>query len=235
MTRLLAACDGPAGPPAGPDGPSDDAGAPRPLGRPRDPRLDAAIVDATLHLLAEGGYAAVTMEAVAALAGVGKATLYRRYAGKQELVIDAVATLVEPPEVVRGAGVRDELVARLEAIRRKSDSSLAGKIFPRLISASADNPELMAGYRRQVLEPRRAAFAEVLRRGIDEGLVRPDVELDYAVDLLVGAMAYRNLIRTSPPPGPELAGRIVDDVLAALAPRPGTSCTPPFPAPQEDA
>ena len=214
---------------------------PRQIGRPRDPRLDAAIVDATLRLLADGGYGAVTMEAVAAVAGVGKATLYRRFAGKEQLVIDAVATLAEPPEVVRGASVRDELVARLEAIRRKSSSSLAGKIFPRLVSAGADNPELMAGYRRQVLEPRRAAFAAALRRAIGEGLVRPDVDLEYAVDLLVGAMAYRNLIRPDPPPGPELAARIVDDVLVALAPRAAADAgtgsalgTPRRPAPQED-
>ncbi len=204
-----------------------EAPAPRQVGRPRDPRVDSAIVDATLRLLAEGGYTSLTMEAVAALAGVGKATLYRRYAGKEQLVIDAVATMSEPAEVVQGASVRDELVARLEAVRRKSDSSLAGKIFPRLISASADNPELMRNYRRQVLLPRRLGFAAALQRGMDEGLVRPDVDLDYAVDLLVGPMAYRNLIRNDPPPGPDLAARVVDDVLVALAPR-------SRPAPQED-
>jgi AcrR family transcriptional regulator len=206
-----------AGPPA----------ASRQLGRPRDPRLDAAIVDATLHLLAEGGYNALTMEAVAALAGVGKATLYRRWPGKEQLVVDAVATLSETPEVVEGASVRDELVARLEAVRRKSDSSLAGKIFPRLVSAGADNPELLRSYRSQVLAPRREAFSSALRRGIEQGLVRPDVDLDHAVDLLIGPMAYRNLIRTEPPPGPELAARIVDDVLVALAPRPDLRRTPP--------
>jgi AcrR family transcriptional regulator len=201
------------------------AGA-RQVGRPRDPRLDDAIVQATLQLLAEGGYTSLTMEAVAALAGVGKATLYRRYPGKEQLVIEAVATLGEPPEVVRGSGVRDELVARLEAVRRKSDTSLAGKIFPRLISAGADHPELMRLYRAQVLDPRRAVFKAVLARGVDEGLVRPDVDLDYAVDLLVGPMAYRNLIRNDPAPGPELAPRIVDDVLAALAPRAPRSAPP---------
>ena len=195
-----------------------EAPAPRQVGRPRDPRVDTAIVDATLRLLAEGGYTSLTMEAVAALAGVGKATLYRRYAGKEQLVIDALASMTEPAEVVQGASVRDELVARLEAIRRKSDSSLAGKIFPRLISASAENPELMRLYRRQVLAPRRAAFAAALERGVEQGLVRRDVDLDHAIDMIVGPMAYRNLIRNDPPPGPELAARIVDDVLVALAP-----------------
>ena len=200
-----------------------EATAPRQVGRPRDPRVDAAIVDATLQLLAEGGYSALTMEAVATLAGVGKATLYRRYTGKEQLVVDALATMSEPAEVVQGASVRDELVARLEAVRRKSDSSLAGKIFPRLVSASAESPELMRNYRRQVLLPRRLAFAAALRRGVEEGLVRPDVDVDHAIDLLIGPMVYRNLIRNDPPPGPELAARVVDDVLVALAPRPVTS------------
>ena len=194
--------------------------APRAPGRPRDPGLDHRIVEAALHLLAEHGYDALTIEAVAAAAGVGKATVYRRFAGKEELVVEAVASLTEPPEPVVGAGVRDELVALVEAIRRTSDASLAGKIFPRLVGASADNPELMHRYRTQVLDPRRRRFVSVLQRGVDEGLVRADIDLDHAVDLIVGPMAYRNLVRTDPPPGPELAARIVDDVLVALAPRP---------------
>lgn len=209
-----------------------EAEAPRQLGRPRDPKLDAAITTATLELLGEIGYGALTMEAVATRAGVGKATLYRRWAGKEQLVIDAVRTISEPPEPDATTGVRDEIVRLLEAVRRKSTSSVAGKIFPRLIGESADNPELMSRYREQVLDPRRDRFRATLQRGVDEGLIRPDVDLDHAIDLFVGPMAYRNLIRTEPPPGPELAARIVDDVLVALAPR-----TPiaPRPAPQEDA
>jgi len=191
----------------------------RRTGRPRDPGVDSAILSATLQLLADGGYEALTIEAVAASAGVGKASVYRRHAGKEELVVEAVASLIEPAERVEGASVRDELVALLEAVRRKSDSSLAGKIFPRLLGAAADNPELMARYRVQVLDPRRRRFLEVLARGIHEGLVRPDVDLDHAADLIVGPMAYRHLIRTDPPPGPDLAARIVDDVLLALSPQ----------------
>lgn len=199
-----------------------EADAPRACGRPRDPRLDRAILDAALQLLAEGGYDCLTIEAVAALAGVGKASVYRRFAGKEELVIEAVASLAEQPEPVVGTDVRDELVALLEAVRRKSDSSLAGKIFPRLLGASAENPELMRRYREQVLDPRRRRFLDVLQRGVDEGLIRAEVDLQHAADLLVGPMVYRNLLRNDPAPDSELAGRIVDDVLVALAPKEGT-------------
>lgn len=189
------------------------------LGRPRDPSRDVAIVRATLDLLAEGGFGAVTMEAVAARACVGKATLYRRYAGKDQLVIDALASLTEPAEVPVGASMRDQLVALLRGVQRRADS-LAGRIFPRLVSEAIDNPELLRSYRQQVLDPRRQRFLDVLRRGADEGLLRGDLDLDHAVDLLVGAVAYRNLIRTEPPAAPDFVERVVDDLLAGLGPRP---------------
>lgn len=192
------------------------------LGRPRDPSRDAVLLDATLALLADGGYGALTMEAVAARAGVGKATLYRRWSSKEQLVVDALATLSEPQERAAGAGVRDQLVGLLEAIRRKQGSR-AGQIFPRLVSEAVDNPELMRRYREQVLEPRRRRFRAALELGVEQGLVRADVDLEHAVDLLVGPMVYRNLIRNDPPPGPDLAPRIVDDVLRALHPQESSS------------
>ena len=188
-------------------------------GRPRDPEVDRRVLQAALHLMAEGGYDALTIEAVAARAGVGKASVYRRWSGKDELVVDAVASLSEQPEPAEGLGVRDELVLLLEAVRRKSSRTLAGKVFPHLLGASADHPALMQRYRERVLDPRRRRFRDVLQRGVDEGLLRADLDLEYAVDLLVGPIAYRNLIRTDPPPGPGLAAQVVDDVLTALAPR----------------
>ena len=191
---------------------------PRP-GRPRDPKLDGALLAATLELMAEVGYGALTMESVATRAGVGKATLYRRWPSKEQLVVDALRTLSETVDLDDSVGVRDTLVRMLEAIRLQSSSSLAGQIFPRLIGERAANPELLARYREQVLEPRRQRFHAVLHRGVHEGLVRADVDGDHATDLLIGPMAYRIHMRTSPPPGPDLAARIVDDVLVALAPR----------------
>lgn len=191
--------------------------APARVGRPRDPSLDVAIVDATLALLAEGGYGALTMEAVAARAGVGKATLYRRYAGKDLLVIDAVATLVEPPPGASDAPVRDQLVSVLEAVRRKP-GSLAAQIFPRLVSEGLDNPTMLARYREQVVEPRHERLRALLHRAVEEGLVRPDVDVEHAVDLLMGPVVYRNLTRSEEPAREDLAVRVVDDVLRALAP-----------------
>jgi len=186
-------------------------------GRPRDPSLDVAICRAALDLLADVGYAALTMEAVAAAAGVGKATLYRRWPAKEQLVVDALATLAEPVEVPAGASAREQLVALLETQQRRS-GSLAGRILPRLLSAAVENPELLARYRAQVVEPRRARLRSVLAAAVDEGLVRPDVDLDHAADLLIGPVAYRNLLRTDPPAAPDFVRRVVDDVLTGLHP-----------------
>ena len=186
-------------------------------GRPRDPGLDVAIRRATLDLLADVGYAALTMEAVASAAGVGKATLYRRWPGKEQLVVDALATLADPVEPPAGASAREQLVALLETQQRRSES-LVGRILPRLLSAAVESPELLARYREQVVEPRRARFRAVLAAAVEEGDVRPDVDLDHATDLLVGPVAYRNLLRTDPPVAPDFARRVVDDVLSGLRP-----------------
>lgn len=187
-------------------------------GRPRDPSIDAALLQATLDLLAEGGFGAVTMEAVAARAGVGKATLYRRHPSRDALVVEALASLAEPLEASSGSSVRDALVSMLESVQRRTGTR-AGRIFPRLVSEAVDHPELMRRYRERVMDPRRERFREVLRRGVDEGVVRPDADLDRAVDLLVGAVAYRHILRPDPPAAPEFAARVVDDVLTGLTPR----------------
>ena len=201
--------------------PAAQAPAATRIGRPRDVRLDVAIRDATLALLAEGGYDALTMEAVASTAGVAKATLYRRYPGKEQLVVEAVASLSEPAGPLEAAGlsgsVRDELVAMLSHATR-SAHSLAGKIFPRLVGASVDNPELMDRYRAQVIRPRRDRYAVVLRRGVEEGTLRADMDVEHAIDLLVGPLVYRSMHSSKPLPS-DLAARIVDDVLAGLLPR----------------
>lgn len=194
-----------------------DAELPR-LGRPRDPSRDVAILDATLSLLAETGYGALTMEAVATRAGVGKATLYRRWPGKEQLVVDALASLGEQVEVPRGADVRERLVVLLDTVRKRSGSR-AARIFPRLISQSVDHPELMRRYRDQVITPRRARFRAVLEEAVAEGVVRDDVDLEHAIDLLIGPVAYRNLMAAERPPTREFVRRVVDDVLSGLTPR----------------
>lgn len=187
--------------------------AARPVGRPRDPSCDTKIIQATLALLADDGYDGVTMEAVAAHAGVGKATLYRRYPGKEALVVDALATLTDTVPRVAPGGLRDELVA-LVASTVRTTSSPAGRLLPRLVSAAVDNPGLLERYRQQVITPRRRRFAEVLLAGIRSGLLRADLDVEQTIDLLVGPVLYRSLLRPEEPPLP--APEVVDAVLVGI-------------------
>ena len=161
-------------------------------GRPRDPHVEAAIVQATLELIDELGYARLTLEAVAARAGVGKATIYRRWPGKQQLVVHAVATVTETrtPERLPGP-LRDDLVALVERIQRKHASTMVGRLITRLVGES---PELMASYRDQVIEPRRARLLGRLQRAVDEGELRSDISLDELIDTLVGPVMYAVLV-----------------------------------------
>src|SRR3954451_25328604 len=96
--------------------------APRPPGRPRSERAEKAIIDATLDLLVEeAGVAGVTIEAVAARAGVGKTTIYRRWANKEALIVDALATLKAPIPELTGLSAREDLLAFTRAVRPVGD------------------------------------------------------------------------------------------------------------------
>ena len=110
-------------------------------GRPREQRADRAIIDATLELFADEGYYSLSMEAVAVKAGVSKATIYRRWAGKRELVIDALATLNDdfPQETdpLPPGGTRDRLLVGLEHMSNRDADSLAGRIRSGWYTASA--------------------------------------------------------------------------------------------------
>ena len=190
-------------------------------GRPRDPHAEAAIVAATLELLDDGGYARLTLEAVASRAGVGKATIYRRWPGKQQLVVHAIATVTETATRERLPGpLRDDLVVLIDRLRRKHVTTVAGRLIKRLV---AESPELMTCYREQVILPRRARLAARLQRAVDQGELRQGLDLETVIDALVGPVLYSSMVG-----GPAGRGsgrayveRIVDLVLLGAAVRSG--------------
>ncbi len=188
-------------------------------GRPRSPEADRAIVEATLELIAEAGLGELSVESVAGRAGVGKATIYRRWAGKQALVEDAFATLNdELPDVPSGGDVRTRLVEMLEQIRCRAPVTQSGRILPRILGHGHSHPELVRAFHERVVEPRRERFRVVLREGVGCGELRPDLDIETAVTLLAAPMLYLTwLSGGGRPPGPDAAARIVDLVLTGLA------------------
>ncbi|HVQ17921.1 MAG TPA: TetR/AcrR family transcriptional regulator [Actinomycetes bacterium] len=167
-------------------------------GRPRSETAEAAIIEATLDLLADEGVNALSVEAVAAKAGVGKATIYRRWASKDDLVGDALATMIDDmPVRFAGLTVREQLVSLLEHVRCKTLESRAGRIFPRMAAYKHSHPELYVIFAERVLEPRRDRVRDLVQRGVDAGELRADLDVSLAATLVLAPMLYLNMIGAS--------------------------------------
>jgi AcrR family transcriptional regulator len=203
----------------------DTDGASRGPGRPRDARHDQAILDATLGILLEQGYRGVTIEGVAARAGVGRPTIYRRWPSKPAVV---VAALVQSDRLTLPApdtgSLRNDLIAVQRHQVERMNSPDARRVTAGLIADLADDPELADTYVSQFLAPRRATVWEVLQRGVDRGELDADVDLAFIYDLLVGPLFMRAVV-WGQPLAPDAAEKTADVILAAFAPTPGRSPT----------
>jgi len=167
----------------------------RPPGRPRSAEADEAILRAALALLAEDGYRALTMEAVRERAGVGKATLYRRYGSKEELVRAAITHLNYDLPLPEDTGSLEGDFAATAAAALAGAEAVGGfHLMPRLLAEVADDPEMHRIFSAQLVEPRRRIMRELLRRAQLRGEVRADLDLDLGVDLMVGPLIYRVVI-----------------------------------------
>lgn len=168
-------------------------------GRPRDERADRAIVDATLELLVEEGYNALSVEAIAAQAGVSKATIYRRWNGKHELVLDAISALkgAVPPTPVDGT-IRERLLQIMRHICRKDPETLEGRLMPRILAYRTSQPELFTAYVERVLDPRRERTRQVLRDGIAGGELRADLDVELTMLALSSPLILLALATTRP-------------------------------------
>lgn len=184
-------------------------------GRPRSERATRAILEAAIDGLAEDGFEGLTMEGVAARAGVGKATVYRRWSSKPELVRAAVEAFVSEIEIPDTGSVREDLLV-LEREAVAVYRGRPGHLMPGLVSAMARHPDLAESVREDFLRARRAALRTVLTRGIERGELRSGIDLELALDFLGGPLFYRLLV-TGGPLDDALALGVVDIMLRGLA------------------
>jgi AcrR family transcriptional regulator len=170
---------------------STPADARRP-GRPRSPEAHAAILRAALELALEGGLRGLSMEAIAARAGVGKATIYRRWKSKEALFMDALGEIASTPDVPDTGTVRgDFMAAGAQAVDRLAPQAF--RLVPRLLAEAGDDPELLEAMHEALLRPRKAVIAEILRRGVQRGELRADVDIELAIDMVLGPVIARAL------------------------------------------
>jgi AcrR family transcriptional regulator len=187
-------------------------------GRPRSEQAEQAIIDAALELFGERGVDGVCVEAVAARAGVGKATIYRRWSSKEDLLIAALGSLKSPLPEPRGESVHDDLVLLLEAMIKDAADPRYMRQFAMLHGEASQYPRLLARYTETVVEPRREVIRSVLRRGIATGELRAGLDIEIAMLALTGAVISRG--KHDPcPPAPEFAPKIVDELLRGFAAR----------------
>jgi AcrR family transcriptional regulator len=193
----------------------------RPPGRPRSEASHQAIVQATLELLLEGGYRALTMEDVRTRAGVGKATIYRRWASKEELVAEVISYLHQDLEGPDTGSLRGDFAAVAQLALSGAQHTGAATFLPRLLAESVGNPELHAIFTAALVNPRRHILRRALERAAARGEIREDLDLEVVIDLLVGPMLYRILINGGDVSGLEDRPReLLGLVLEGIAPRP---------------
>lgn len=191
---------------------------PRDRGRRRSVRSHQAIVAATQALLVERGYRELTIEGVAARAGVGKQTIYRWWPSRAALVLEAYLSgsdTVIPPA---GTGTtRDEVGALLGWLIAVLAEPTGGRVVAGLVGDLQHDPDLAEGFHREVVPARREAMLAALERGRERGEIRSDADLGLAVDALHGAVFYR-LLLSGEPLDAEFADHLARQVLDGLAP-----------------
>jgi AcrR family transcriptional regulator len=189
-------------------------------GRPRSARAHEAILRATVELLAEAGYRAMTMEEVQRRAGVGKATIYRRWRSKDALVKEAVGSLSDDIVAPDTGSLAGDFAQLSRAVASNAQATGLEVLMPRLLSEVAGEPELHAIFSAHLVEPRRRALRAVLERAKARGEVREDVDVELAIDMLVGPILYRFIIAGGDlQAAVELSPRALEAAVAGLAPR----------------
>jgi AcrR family transcriptional regulator len=166
----------------------------------------------------ERGYERMTVDEVAERAGVGKATVYRRYPSKEDLAHDALQRIFEIEVPVPATGsLRGDLIEMYRSTLEFANSPI-GEQFLRLVAGEASRDEWVAQLYREMYEVRRRMARDLLQRAVDAGEVRPDLDSDEIMDALPGMLVVRAICRL-PMPRPEDAERMVDLLLTGAVPR----------------
>ncbi len=162
----------------------------KPPGRPRSIKSHQAMLQATLELLAEVGFDAMSIDAIAARAGVGKTTIYRRYASKEELVADAIESVREEIVIPDTGNLHSDIDALIQNAAQITLSPLGRQTVAMIISSASINTQFAQIYWKKYLQPRRKTFAVVLERAKARNEIPKDLDSDLVFDTMSGIMLY---------------------------------------------
>ncbi|MFJ3894553.1 TetR/AcrR family transcriptional regulator [Streptomyces sp. NPDC090083] len=188
-------------------------------GRPRSEAVERAITEGVMKLLEDGvPLAELSIERIARTAGVGKATIYRRWPGKEELFVDVVREAEPQDPELPGVSLRDDLVAMTEQLRQRGLMTRSSALLHNVYAQMKSTPKLWDAYHATVVEPRRRRQVELLRRGQESGELRTDIDAELMNDMIVGPMLLRTVMRVDADLPEGLSELLVDTVLVALRP-----------------
>jgi len=192
---------------------------PSKLGRKRDHTRDPEILEAALDVLAETGYDGMTIDMVAARAKAGKATLYRRWPSKAELVVDAVACMkrgdTDLDSLPDTGTLRGDLVAMVRTPTLQ-DSERKLRIMAGLVSMVSRSPELADALKAAVVEPRATANRMLMQRAIERGEISSDCDID-ALSLVSHAMVSHRVLLLREPVTREFLISLIDGIILPAA------------------
>jgi AcrR family transcriptional regulator len=182
--------------------------------RRRSCRVEAAILDATIALLADVGFSGLTMDGIAARAGVGKATIYRHWTSKAHLVVDAFRARIPPVPAPETGDFREDLLTVLGDVVGGVTASPLVRILPTLVEAAERDPEVERLF-AEFGQERRAVLRGVFERAAARGELRRGLDLDVAIDVVVSPIFARRLVFRRPPTAASIEA-VVDLVLPVL-------------------
>lgn len=181
-------------------------------GRPRSVKSDRAILQATLELLAEVGFEALSIEGIAARAGVGKTTIYRRYSSKEELVADAIESMRAEIILPDTGNFQTDLDALIDRVAQMVLTPASRQAIAKIVSSAIGNPQFARIYQTKYLEPRRKDFAVIIERAKLRNEIAADIDADRVFDLISGIMLYVTIF----PPNSEAWSSYVGNILKMI-------------------
>lgn len=167
-------------------------------GRPRSNQSHLAMLQAALELLAEVGFEAMSIEAIAARAGVGKTTIYRRYSSKEELVADAIESVRQEVVIPDTGNFWSDIDTLIDSAARITLSPLGRQTVATIVSTASNNPKFAQIYEARYLAPRRQAFAVVIERAKARKEISKDLDPGLVFDALGGIMLYGLIFQPTP-------------------------------------
>jgi AcrR family transcriptional regulator len=173
------------------------------------------VIEAAIQLIGERGIEGTSMDAIAQVSGVSKATVYKHWKDKETLCIDVIVSLRELPPEFRSGDTRRDLIDLLTHLSKADKPDRLMKIWPRIIGYAAANPKFAAALQEHSFAPRRAQIGRILKEAADRGDLPDGIDVNFALDLLVGPVIHRRFTTNQVPAG--FAELVVDAFLRSNA------------------